>query len=845
MFVARPTDVSALHQFWETANGGKPQIIRLQSPFGGGRRALMGEFMRDLRGGTDDPLLWRVACSDQEDGIRWVVRMYGSLIANATADVLRRGKVEMILNGQLPTQTKRVQNWYQHFVTALKESKTDPKTGQVELKIPQDNPLIGIAEIVIGIARKMPIVLELQAPYVTHSVLLAQFVEALMDEATSQNARLMVVLYDEREDEVGRAAHPAPLIDLYNRRADTIQTYALAPWGADETQKYLDSKSLEGNAARIAEIADGRPGFISELVEILSEQGNLTGDLADISMASLVPTTVDESDLEIPEAPPEEGQRKHAGPADAAQVTYFAALIGQVFPSSLIAEMGGFDRESIDDLLDAMPALFEEVQFSEQLGTWLYKFKRGSWREGVLAQNDTDSGHEMARRVGMFMERALVPRGQAFVTRTARIYAEHGAPNRAAGMRAMALTRDAADAWAMAFQITKYFDEVAWTDAIRRSIYTTLLDNLVSANRIGPADQVHTEATAWAVEKEDRDLQSWLLLTGSKLDSRRRDFFRARDRARDALTIAETLDNRARMAEIHAHLASVELQDGKSDEAIKAVETAMTFATQEQEDGKKVVMPAILSQSELIRGIVERRGGKFEEAIAHFRRANEVAGSTGIAPLALEAGLALGEALLASRQVDKAREVLQRVFTATRQLNAPMRERAAAELLAQAEGAASNFDAALQLSQRVLQISQQSRFEQALPVDLYHVGFFHLAQNKSAEALPYFKQAAERLKGNDRHPILKDLHYHTGIAGLQTGDVSLARESLRQAIAPLQQARDVRKLVTALDQLAAIEHGAGNSETAQKLLNDAISIARQAEMKDARKALKKRLESIS
>jgi hypothetical protein len=129
MFVARPTDVSALHQFWETANGGKPQIIRLQSPFGGGRRALMGEFMRDLRGGTDDPLLWRVACSDQEDGIRWVVRMYGSLIANATADVLRRGKVEMILNGQLPTQTKRVQNWYQHFVTALKESKTDPKMG--------------------------------------------------------------------------------------------------------------------------------------------------------------------------------------------------------------------------------------------------------------------------------------------------------------------------------------------------------------------------------------------------------------------------------------------------------------------------------------------------------------------------------------------------------------------------------------------------------------------------------------------------------------------------------------------------------------------------------------------
>ena len=34
--------------------------------------------------------------------------------------------------------------------------------------------------------------------------------------------------------------------------------------------------------------------------------------------------------------------------------------------------------DSIDDLFDAMEDTFEEVQFSQELGTWLYKFKRGS-----------------------------------------------------------------------------------------------------------------------------------------------------------------------------------------------------------------------------------------------------------------------------------------------------------------------------------------------------------------------------------------------------------------------------------------------------------------------------------
>lgn len=845
LFVARPEDVEALKTHWEAARGGDARFVRLQAPFGGGRRAVVNELVRELATGGDDPLIWRFAGNDQENGVQWLIRLYGSLVAQVASDVLRRGKVEMILNGQLPSQTKRVQGWFENFVSTIKESKPDPATGQMQLRIPQDNPLIGLVEIAAGISRKMPILLDLQGAYGAHTVLVAQFLETLFDETRAAGGKLLVIAHDEIPSEVSASSHPLPLLNFYERRADILHSQPIAPWGADETARLLESRGLTSDAGRIAEIASGRPGYILELIDILEERGELGADLSATTMASLVPMTVDEADLEVPEAPPAEGERAHATKDDAGRIVFLAALLGHVFPSALLAEMGGFDRESVDDLIDAMEDLFEEVQFSDQMGTWIYRFKRGSWREGVLAQNESDEGHQLARNVGVFMERFLVPRGFGFMVRTCRIYAEHGAHQRAAAMRAIALSNDAPDVWGMAYETIKYFDEVQWPDQIRRTVYTTLLDHLAGGGNLQAAERVHTEVTEWATEKEDRELLAWLLFNGSKLDARRQDFYRARDRARDALKLFEGLDNKPRMAEIEGHIASIELADGNPAAAVEAVDRALVLASRDGDDGRKIVLPGVLAQAEMVRGVVARRSGEIDKAIDHFRRANEVAGTTGLGPQALDAGLALGEALLAKRDIEKSRDVLRRLLTACRQIGALPRERAAAELLAQAEGAARNFEGALQLAQRVLQISQQLRMEHALAVDLYNVGFFHLTMNKGTEALPFFKQAEAQLKGNDTHPILKDLYYYSGLANLQAGHLEDARSALRRSIKPLQAAREVPKIVSALDQLAAIEHRGGNTAAAKKLLEDAIGLARDNNMKEQRKALKKRLDAIS
>ena len=80
-YVARSEDLSALHAHWNQAAEGAPKALRLQAPFGGGRRALVGQFMREAAAQRDEAVFWRVNCLDQENGVQWLVRMYGSLVA--------------------------------------------------------------------------------------------------------------------------------------------------------------------------------------------------------------------------------------------------------------------------------------------------------------------------------------------------------------------------------------------------------------------------------------------------------------------------------------------------------------------------------------------------------------------------------------------------------------------------------------------------------------------------------------------------------------------------------------------------------------------------------------------
>ena len=192
---------------------------------------------------------------------------------------------------------------------------------------------------------------------------------------------------------------------------------------------------------------------------LLPENDQLGSDISELSLATLVDLSPDASELSSKE-PAKEGERKYATADDADRIAHLAALLGVSFPSGLLADMGGFVRDSVDDIMDATEDVYKELQFSEPLGTWVYQFKRALIRESVLARHTGDEAQETGRRVAAFMERFLAPRGHGYVVKTLRMYGENGAPQRAAMLRGMAIAGDQPTLWAMTQDLLGYFDEV-------------------------------------------------------------------------------------------------------------------------------------------------------------------------------------------------------------------------------------------------------------------------------------------------------------------------------------------------------------------------------------------------
>lgn len=831
-YVAHQGDSSILRNYWAEVLAGESRTVQLTAPLGGGKRAIIGDLCRHAIGeAEDDVLLWRVQIREEDEGMNVVLRAYASLFQAVQRSQAFRGKIEMALNSQIPNQPKRVQGWYQSFIDGVRKSKP-AEGGQVQVNLPKDNPLVGLIEVATGIARKFPVILDVNGLHNSHSVGFMAFLEALLAE--SDGCRLMTILSMDPVTDETKAWMAQPLTDFLDRNQDSINTVAMQPWSETEVKLYLQSQKVELDAARVAEIANGRPGFVAELVDFLRSNGRLDENLAELTMENLTDLSVDESELEIPAEASKEGERRYATADDADRLAYFAALLGVSFPSGLVADMGGYVRDSVDDLLDASEQTYKELQFSEPLGTWIYQFKQALLRESVLARHTSDEDHEQARRVATFIERFLAPRGHGYVVKTLRMYAEHGAPQRAAMLRGMAIAGDQPTLWAMTQDLIMYFDEIEWPDAMRRTVYMNLIERMVAANQIGPAENLWNDAMTWASEKEDRRMQGWLLFSGSRMDFRRQDLYRARDRANDALTIFKGADDKLKIAELQNHIAMIELADGKPEAALAAAKEAESSAD----------VAVVKANAEYVRGLVAKRDrGTIENAIEHFKKANELAGSVGQGPLALEAGMQLGESLLIAGQTKNAAEVLGRVGQIAQALQDPIKERAAAALLGQAHASLKNFEAAVQFGERALALTRNLKMTQIEPVDLYNLGFFNLMLGKSKEAVKLFQESR---KGADAsNPAFqKELLYNLATALMKENDVAAAEDTFKAAVGAAEATNDFRKLASAHQQLAVIAGKRGDKDTARSALNAALAAANEGKLDEARDAIQKQVDSL-
>lgn len=843
-YVAREADLNALREHWAAARAGEPRTVHLVAPLGGGKRALTGELARQAVAENEDTLIWRAACSDEQDGVQTLVRLYAGLFQALHRSPSMRGRVEMALSSQLPHEPRRVQGWYQAFIEGMK--KGAPKAGSTEFQVilPRDNPLIGLVEIAKGIARRFPIILDLQAVHNCHSVGFFGMLEAFLDELLGdedEKLHLLAIWGTEPVDEVGKRAFALPLLDLLERRKDDIDVIEMGAWGEEEVAAYLASQGIESSAADIARISGGRPGFIAELVDWLKAEDKLGDDLSGLSMTDIADLSPDEDELELDEDDGdeddgEEGKEKRpkATPADAENVAFTAALLGLTFPSGLAADIRGLDRESVDDLLDATEDVYKELQFVETLGSWVYQFHKALLRESVLARHSGDEARQHRLHVAQVIERFLAPRGYVYVIKALRLYAEAGEENRSLIMRSMALGADKPQMWAMTNDMLRYFDEVQWPDAMRRASYLQLMDALLKqGGNPEQAEGLFNEANSWATEKGDRRMQATLLYLGSQLDLRRQDLYRARDRAQDAAKLFGALEDKVRRAEVLGHLATIELNDGNVNAARDNVALAEELAP----------VPPIQAQAEFIRGHVARQERKLPQATEHFRKSNEIAGRSGLGNQALQAGLALGETLFLTREHAKAADVLTQVARIANQVKAAVQERTALALLGQSQAALGNFEAALAAGKRTLELTRALKFERFEPVDLFNLGFYNLQLKSPTEAVSLFRQSRQKANPQDGN-FMKELLFHMGHAMLQIGQTGEGEQAVEASIAPATQAKDWRKVLTANSTLASVAEQRGNVGTARARLQAAIQAAESGGLKEDRKRLRRQLDQL-
>jgi tetratricopeptide (TPR) repeat protein len=855
-FLARPTDVETLRGRFDSAQSGCLQVVHLHAPNGGGKRALISEFVKNLGGLDSDVFHFAPSLIDEEDGVRTMMRMWASLYGPLHTNTGLRGKVEMVINAQLPSHPKRTQGWLRAFVDGVKKGGPKPGEDSFQLMVPKDNPLTGLVEILAAISSKMPVVAHFHNAHCSHSVATWAMMEALM--AKCADNKMLMILTTEAMDEAGSALFPPPMLHLLQRKESEVDNQALAPWGTEEVDAYLTSKDLQGNAGAIARVGMGRPAYIAELIDYLKGSDRLNDDLAAESLATLFPIAVDEGELEDAN---EDNGKKHAGASDVADIAFAAALLGQSFPSRLIAEIGGWEQESIDDLLDATGGLFAEDQFSEAFQTWIYRFTRSSWRQGVLDANLRNADRAEAamakgRETATFMERFLVPQGAQFISKTARIWVELGETERAKMLSQMAIGSDPPDAWGMTHDLMKFYADVDWSDRMRRSVYMNLLDRMVQSAPVQQADTLYNEAIEFAQSKEDRAMQAWTLFAGSRLDLRRQDHFRARDRAQDALTLYQAEDNTAKISEVLNHQAMIEFTDGKPDAALALVDKAIENGQIETPDGKKV-LPQVAASSEFIRGLIARRAKDFETAAKHFRTANEIAGNTGQPAIALDAGLNYGEALLLSGKHQEAVDILVKVTTIAQALRNPQRMRSASSLLTQACGALKQTKEALGHAQRTLGLTQQLKLDKFLPIDLYNVGFFTMVSGDLKQALTIYREALKATNLQRDASFSKELLFNAGMTasriGAQEKDqakkraiLTEAQELLSKCLPAAKHAKDLGKVAASADQLANLIMGLDKDPAAAKqMLGDALEAAKGAELKEMIPMIEKKLADLA
>ena len=852
--------VDAMLEAYDAAENA-PHTLLIEGRDGGGRKTAIDRFLERITERGSAPSAVRLRGQPSDDGIKTLGRFYSSFVGAIARGAGNEEAIAALDSAAEASTDERVRGWLSGMSTSMQELRAHA-SGQFQIKLPGDNPWLALlyAFDVLGPRRRWVIDL-FELGHVTSPSFWA-FLTALIGRARARRWKVLFVvtpgrnLYSEKQG--GDAAGPLAFLGALFTDPTLV---ALAPLTVEAVSElvedtYRPHRFPDGLAARLHDVSGGHAESLHELLDALEEDETITwdekgyalSDLDDVDLEVLVPMAAegdeedeeDEADSAPAEAAAEGGDADKSGEeagideAFLEAVLHVAAHEGRTFSSALVRTFLKAGEDAVDDALDAMPHLVEEVQYHQALGTWLYRFRFGFYRDWYRAsppEGFKTKSQQICRRLGTIAVQTYAPASYEYLVRAAELFTEGADARGARNVLGMALSAEPAALAGFALETIERFEDSPWPDGLVRLLVTSQADRAVKSSPTAQARATIERARSWAAAHDDADTAAFAELLECRLLMREGEMPKALEQGIAALNRFKQTGDKTRQGETLNQLALISINTGDAKGARRFVRDAQKAST----------IPPVKAHSQYILGVLLRRQGQLTQALEAFTRSVELSEQSGNLVLSLEAMLNRGEcALMAGRSKDIA-PMLERALEMSRALRSTTRERLAARLLCQAEAARGRGDAALEMAQHALELTRELGLEDQEDIDLYHCGVFAVLAGKTDDGLDYLQAARTSCEKSDKAGLLPEVLFNLGQVKLSTGDADGSRATLEQALGVVRQRKDTVRELRILEGLGVALSSLGEHQAALSRFKEAADKAVGPQAKDFRKSMRARI----
>ena len=311
---------------WSQVRDFSAQVCHIQAPVGTGSKHVINHFQREIAG---ECLTWHIRLRENLYG--WEIL---PVLVNGLWKTIRHSAnmVAMVRTSlELDLGDDRLNNILQAMSESLQHSHDKEN---VQLKLPSDNPILGLVLMARAIMREVPLLIIVENVQFCHSHIPLVFLLAALQDA--QKTRTMVVLHSTALDDTTVSSFPIPAQALLSTLKGTV--IGLEPWNETETAEFFSLRGLE-DISMVDWMAwtEGRQELLAEMVVWVGED-------------PLAPKSIANRQLVF--APTEHGEKTE-------QCLRVGALLGWRFPIGQVATLLGISNAETIEILQQQSHLIQ------------------------------------------------------------------------------------------------------------------------------------------------------------------------------------------------------------------------------------------------------------------------------------------------------------------------------------------------------------------------------------------------------------------------------------------------------------------------------------------------------